>query len=80
MQTSLTCKVQLLLDIPKKEAQAVRQALEPDNVDFPEGMSLQIAESDPGLALCFEGGRMLQLASTVDEVLGHIQAALGAIR
>ncbi|RNJ76720.1 MAG: hypothetical protein EB829_01175 [Nitrosopumilus sp. H8] len=80
MQTSLTCKVQLLLEIPGKEAQAVRRALEPDNVDFPEGLSLHIAESEPGLLLCFEGDKMLQLASTVDEVMGHIQAALGAIR
>ena len=39
---SLTCKVQLILnDISKEKAKTVKKALEPDNVNFPEGLSLR---------------------------------------
>lgn len=63
-----------------REARAVEGALGPDNVDFPDGLSMQVERTEGGLAVRLEGDRMAQLASTADEVLGHVQAALGAIR
>ena len=37
---SLTCQVEIILNnISKKKAETVKKALEPDNVDFPQGLS-----------------------------------------
>ena len=37
---SLTCQVQVVLNnISEEKADAVKKALEPDNVNFPEGLS-----------------------------------------
>lgn len=79
---SLTCRVRIALNsLEGGEAGAVRRALEPDNVNFPDGLSLRVDESAGGLVLEFEGtGGMGRLAGTIDEVLGHVQAALGVIR
>ena len=39
---SLTCKIKVSLhDIPKKKASAIIEALHPDNVNFPKGLSLE---------------------------------------
>lgn len=78
---SLTCKVQVILNnISKEKAETVKKALEPDNVDFPEGLSLYVENIDNKLVFNFKSKKnMRQLASTVDEVMGHIQAALKVI-
>lgn len=78
---SLTCQVQIVLnDISKKKADTVHKALEPDNVDFPEGLSLNIENVDNKLVFNFESKKnMKQLVGTIDEVLEHIQVALKVI-
>lgn len=78
---SLTCKVQITLDnISEKKAQTVRQALEPDNVDFPENLTLKVENIDNKLVFDFQSqGSMKKLIATVDEVLEHIQVALKVI-
>ena len=49
---SLTCKVKVSLhDIPKKKASAIIEALQPDNVNFPKGLSLEIKNIDMSLFL-----------------------------
>jgi tRNA threonylcarbamoyladenosine modification (KEOPS) complex Pcc1 subunit len=78
---SLTCQVQVILNnISKEKAEAVKKALEPDNVDFPEGLSLNVENVDNKLVFNFESRKnMKQLTSTVDEVMEHIQVALKVI-
>ncbi len=78
---SLTCKVQLVLsDISKEKAKTVKKALEPDNVNFPEGLSLDIENIDNKLVFSFESKKnMKNLIGTVDEIMEHIQVALKVI-
>ena len=78
---SLTCQVQVILNnISKKNADAVKKALEPDNVNFPKGLSLYVENVDSKLIFNFESKKnMKQLVGTVDEVLEHIQVALKVI-
>ena len=78
---SLTCKVQITLNnISEKKAQTVRQALEPDNVDFPENLTLKVENIDNKLVFDFQSqGSMKKLIATVDEVLEHVQVALKVI-
>ncbi|MBC8516570.1 MAG: CTAG/PCC1 family protein [Nitrosopumilus sp.] len=78
---SLTCQVQVVLNnISKEKAETVKRALEPDNVNFPEGLSLHIENIDNSLIFNFESKKnMKQLTGTVDEVMEHIQVALKVI-
>ena len=78
---SLTCQVQLVLNnISQEKAKTVKKALEPDNVDFPEGLSLYVENIDNKLVFNFESKKnMKQLTSTVDEVMEHIQISLKVI-
>ncbi|HSG84283.1 MAG: KEOPS complex subunit Pcc1 [Nitrosopumilus sp.] len=78
---SLTCQVQVVLNnISKEKAETVKKALEPDNVNFPEGLSLYVENIDNKLVFNFESKKnMKQLTGTVDEVMEHIQVALRVI-
>ena len=78
---SLTCKVQVVLNnITKEKAETVKKALEPDNVNFPEGLSLYVENVDNKLVFNFESKKnMKQLIGTIDEVMEHIQVALKVI-
>jgi len=79
---SLTCKVQVTLNnISPKKAKTVKNALEPDNVNFPENLTLQVENVDNKLVFNFQSqGNMKKLIATVDEVLEHIQLALKVIK
>ena len=78
---SLTCQVQIVLsNISKEKAETIKKALEPDNVDFPEGLSLYVENIDNKLVFNFESRKnMKHLIGTVDEVVEHIQVALKVI-
>jgi len=78
---SLTCQVQISLNsISKEKAETVKKALEPDNVNFPEGLSLNVENIDNKLVFHFESKKnMKQLIGTVDEVMEHVQVALKVI-
>lgn len=78
---SLTCQVQVVLNnISKEKAETVKKALEPDNVNFPEGLSLSVENVDNKLVFNFQSEKnMKQLVGTIDEVLEHIQVALKVI-
>ena len=75
------CTVRVTLnDVQGAAAEAIKSSLEPDNVNFPEGQSMHIAEAGGVLVLDFESvGSMRKLVGTIDEVLEHVQVALGAI-
>jgi len=78
---SLTCQVQVVLsNISKEKADTVKKALEPDNVNFPEGLSLYVENIDNKLVFNFESKKnMKQFIATIDEVLEHVQVALKVI-
>ncbi len=75
------CKDQVTLNnITEKKAQTVRKALEPDNVNFPENLTLKVENIDNKLVFIFQSqGSMKKLIATVDEVLEHIQVSLKVI-
>ncbi|MBM3910736.1 MAG: hypothetical protein FJ356_03710 [Thaumarchaeota archaeon] len=77
----LTCKVKVIINnISAQKAQAVKSALEPDNVNFPEKISLQIENVDNKLVFIFQGqDNMKKLIATIDEVLEHVQVSLKVI-
>ena len=74
---SLKCNIQVTLnDISKKKAASIQSALEPDNVNFPKGLSFEIKSIDNKLVFNFQCiGDTRKLAATVDEVLGHVKLA-----
>lgn len=78
---SLTCQVQVILNnLSKEKAETVKKALEPDNVNFPEGLSLNVENIDNKLVFNFESrDNMKKLIGTIDEVLEHVQLALRVI-
>ncbi len=78
---SLTCQVQIILNnISKEKAETVNKALAPDNVDFPEGLSICVENMENKLIFNFESKKnMKQIIGTVDEVMEHIQIALKVI-
>lgn len=78
---SLTCQVQISLNnLSEAKALTVKKALDPDNVDFPKGLSLNVENVDNKLVFNFENeDDMKKLIGTVDEVLAHIQVALKVI-
>ena len=79
---SQKCKVRINLNgISDKKASSVRKALEPDNVKFPSGLSLNIEQKGNCLILNFQNkGNMKKLISTIDEVLEHTGIALEVIK
>ena len=80
-QMSLTCKLQITLDnISAQKAEAIKKALEPDNVDFPENLTLKIENIDNKLVFDFQSqNNMKSMIASVDEVLEHVQVILKVI-
>lgn len=75
---SIECKIQVFLNnLTPQKASAIRNALEPDNVDFPENLSLEIENVDNSLVFTFQAkGNIRTLISTIDEVLEQAQVVL----
>ena len=73
----LKCNVEVIINnISKKKATSIKNALEPDNVNFPKGLSFEIKSIDNKLVFNFQCiGDTKKLAATVDEVLGHVKLA-----
>ena len=72
---SLKCNIQVTLnEISKKKAASIQSALEPDNVNFPKGLSFEIKNIDNKLVFNFQCiGDTRKLTATVDEVLEHVK-------
>ncbi len=67
----------MLVDIPfssSAEAKAAVNALIPDNVNFPKGLSMKIFSKGATLAIQLTGKNVpaLTILNTLDEVLEHI--------
>ena len=56
------------------------KALEPDNVNFPKGLSLEIDNIDNKLVFNFQcSGDTKKLVATIDEVLEHVKLSFEVI-
>ena len=79
---SQNCNVTITINrISDKKASAVKKSLEPDNVDFPDGLSMKVEKIDNKLVFSFSNsGNMGKLISTIDEVLEHTNLALGVMK
>ena len=79
---SQNCNVTITINsISDKKAKAVKKSLEPDNIDFPEGLSMKVEKIDNKLVFSFSSsGNMGKLISTIDEVLEHTNLALEVIK
>ncbi|MFM7796809.1 MAG: KEOPS complex subunit Pcc1 [Candidatus Nitrosotenuis sp.] len=77
METSIKIKIN---NLTKKKAKTIMAALEPDNVDFPKGLSFEMENLDNALVFNFHStGNMKTLTATIDEVLAHVSIALKVI-
>ena len=76
------CQIEIVInDISKEKAKVIEKALEPDNVDFPHGLSLSINEKKNQLVFYFSNeGDLRKLISTVDEVLEHVNLSMEVIK
>ncbi|MDP6857672.1 MAG: KEOPS complex subunit Pcc1 [Candidatus Nitrosopelagicus sp.] len=79
---SQNCKVEIIINnISDEKAKVVKKSLEPDNIDFPDGLSLKVEKIDNKLVFSFSNsGNMGKLISTIDEVLEHANLALEVIK
>jgi len=76
------CQIEIVINnISKEKAKVIEKALEPDNVDFPQGLSLEINEKENQLVFNFSNeGDLKKLISTVDEVLEHVNLSMEIIK
>ena len=76
------CQIEIAINnISKDKAKVIEKALEPDNVDFPQGLSLEINEKENQLVFNFSNeGDLKKLISTVDEVLEHVNLSMEIIK
>ena len=76
------CQIEIVInDISKEKAKVIEKALQPDNVDFPQGLSLTINEKKNQLVFYFSNeGDSRKLISTVDEVLEHVNLSMEVIK
>jgi len=75
---SLECKVQVFLNnLTPQKSNSIQKALTPDNINFPENLSMKIENVNNSLVFTFQGkGNIRTLISTIDEVLEHAQVVL----
>ena len=76
------CQIEIAINnISKDKAKVIEKALEPDNVNFPQGLSLEIKEKENQLLVSFSSeGDLKKLISTVDEVLEHVNLSMEVIK
>ena len=76
------CQIEIVInDISKDKAKVIKKSLEPDNVDFPQGLDLEIKEDKNKLVFYFSNeGDLRKLISTVDEVLEHVNLSMEVIK
>ena len=79
---SQNCIVTITINnISDQKAKAVEKSLEPDNINFPDDLSMKVEKIDNKLVFSFSNSaNMGKLISTVDEVLEHANLALEVIK
>ncbi|MDC0856318.1 KEOPS complex subunit Pcc1 [Candidatus Nitrosopelagicus sp.] len=76
------CQIEIVINnISKEKAKVIEKALEPDNVNFPKGLSMEINEKKNQLLFYFSNeGDLRKLISTADEVLEHVNLSMEVIK
>jgi tRNA threonylcarbamoyladenosine modification (KEOPS) complex Pcc1 subunit len=76
------CQIEIVINnISRDKAKVIEKALEPDNVNFPQGLSMEIKEKENQLVFYFSNeGDLRKLISTVDEVLEHVNLSMEVIK
>jgi tRNA threonylcarbamoyladenosine modification (KEOPS) complex Pcc1 subunit len=76
------CQIEIVINnISKEKAKVIEKALEPDNIDFPKGLGLDITKLENQLVFKFRNeGDLKKLISTVDEVLEHVNLSMEVIK
>ena len=79
---SQNCKVKIIIDnISDEKAKVIKKSLEPDNIDFPNGLFMKVEKIDNKLVFNFSSsGNMGKLISTIDEILEHTNLVLEVIK
>ncbi len=79
---SQNCKIAIIINnIPDEKAKVIEKSLKPDNINFPDGLSMKVEKIDNKLVFNFSNsGNMGKLISTIDEVLEHANLALEVIK
>ena len=79
---SQNCTVKITVNnISDDKAKAVEKSLAPDNINFPDDLSMKVEKIDNKLVFSFSNsGNMGKLISTIDEVLEHANLALEVIK
>ena len=79
---SQNCTVEIIVNnISDDKARAVEKSLAPDNINFPDDLSMKVEKIDNKLVFSFSNsGNMGKLISTIDEVLEHANLALEVIK
>ena len=74
-------KVMISLDLDDKIINTIAKALEPDNVNFPEGLSIDMLREDDRLRIIFtcKEDKIDSMLASIDEVLEHISIMLKVI-
>ena len=57
------------------ERKSIMKALQPDNVNFPHGLSLEMYDDDECLIITIKGNKIETITNTIDEMLQHISIA-----
>ena len=77
-------KTELELEISnsdRKLIKAIYEALNPDNIEFPEGLRISLEKSEEKLIVKIESNRKIEtLISTVDEILENIQSLVDTLK
>lgn len=58
-----------------KEKDVIMKALLPDNINFPNGLNLEMSSSKNVLIIDIESTNITTLINTIDEILNHISIA-----
>lgn len=76
MKKILKISVNIEVEFSKnKEKDTIMKALLPDNINFPNGLNLEMSSSKNTLIIDIESTNVTTLINTIDEILNHISIA-----
>ncbi|MGD1839254.1 MAG: KEOPS complex subunit Pcc1 [Nitrososphaeraceae archaeon] len=57
------------------ERKSIMRALQPDNINFPHGLVLEMHDNNEYLVIEIESSKIETVTNTIDEILQHISIA-----
>jgi len=77
-ENSLNCKISVNIEIEcsrVKERDSIMNTLLPDNINFPDGLSLEMLVNNKSLIINTASNKIDTMINTIDEILRHIHLA-----